>query len=36
MELSHQLTPQLKRLRLSGVLETLDLRNQHASKRCGS
>lgn len=32
MELSHQLTPQLKRLRLSGVLETLDLRNQQAIK----
>jgi DNA replication protein DnaC len=32
VELSHQLTPQLKRLRLSGVLETLDLRNQQAIK----
>jgi DNA replication protein DnaC len=30
MELSHELTPQLKRLRLSGVLETLELRNQQA------
>lgn len=30
MELTHQLTPQLKRLRLSGVLETLELRNQQA------
>ncbi|MBU1877881.1 MAG: IS21-like element helper ATPase IstB [Chloroflexi bacterium] len=30
MELKHQLTPQLKRLRLSGVLETLDVRNQQA------
>ena len=30
MELIHELTPQLKRLRLSGVLETLELRNQQA------
>ena len=30
MELKHQLTPQLKHLRLSGVLETLDVRNQQA------
>ena len=30
MELTHELTPQLKRLRLSGVLETLELRNQQA------
>ena len=30
MELMHQLTPQLKRLRLSGVLDTLELRNQQA------
>lgn len=30
MELSHQLIPHLKRLRLSGVLETLDVRNQQA------
>ena len=30
MELTHQLTPQLKRLRLSGVLESLELRNQQA------
>ena len=30
MELKHQLTPQLKLLRLSGVLETLDLRTQQA------
>jgi len=30
MELSHQIIPSLKRLRLSGVLETLDLRNQQA------
>jgi DNA replication protein DnaC len=30
MELMHQLTPQLKRLRLSGVLESLELRNQQA------
>lgn len=30
MELSHQLTPQLKRLRLSGMLETLEVRNQQA------
>lgn len=30
MELMHQLTPQLKRLRLSGVLVSLELRNQQA------
>ena len=30
MELKHQLTPQLKHLRLSGVLETLDARNRQA------
>lgn len=30
MELMHQLTPQLKRLRLSGVLETLETRNRQA------
>jgi len=30
VELTHQLTPQLKRLRLSGVLESLELRNQQA------
>jgi len=30
MELTQELTPQLKRLRLSGVLETLELRNQQA------
>jgi DNA replication protein DnaC len=30
MELKHQLTPPLKHLRLSGVLETLDVRNQQA------
>jgi DNA replication protein DnaC len=30
MELSHQLTPQLKQLRLSGILETLDVRNRQA------
>lgn len=30
MELTHQLTPQLKRLRLSGVLDTLEQRNQQA------
>ncbi len=30
MELKHQLTPQLKHLRLSGILETLDVRNQQA------
>lgn len=30
MELSAELTPQLKRLRLSGVLETLELRTQQA------
>jgi DNA replication protein DnaC len=30
MELMHQLTPALKRLRLSGILETLEMRNQQA------
>ncbi len=30
MELKHQLTPQLKHLRLSGVLETLEARNRQA------
>ncbi len=30
MELMHQLAPQLKRLRLSGILETLETRNQQA------
>lgn len=30
MELKHQLTPQLKHLRLSGILETLDVRTQQA------
>ena len=30
MELKHQLTPYLKHLRLSGILETLDVRNQQA------
>jgi DNA replication protein DnaC len=30
MELNYQLEPQLKRLRLSGVLDTLDARNQQA------
>lgn len=30
MELTHQLEPQLKRLRLSGILETLEVRNQQA------
>jgi DNA replication protein DnaC len=30
MTLSHQLVPQLKQLRLSGILETLDLRNRQA------
>lgn len=30
MELMHQLTPHLKQLRLSGVLETLEIRNQQA------
>ena len=28
--MTHQLTPFLKRLRMSGVLETLDVRNQQA------
>ena len=30
MEMTHQLMPFLKRLRLSGILETLDVRNQQA------
>jgi DNA replication protein DnaC len=30
VELIHQLVPQLKRLRLSGILETLEVRNQQA------
>jgi hypothetical protein len=30
MELKHQLTPQLKHLRLSGILETLDDRHRQA------
>ena len=30
MELIHQLTPHLKRLRLSGILETLEPRSQQA------
>jgi hypothetical protein len=30
VELTHQLTLQLKRLRLLGVLESLELRNQQA------
>ncbi len=30
MQLSHQLVPKLKSLRLSGILETLDVRNQQA------
>lgn len=30
MELSHQLVPYLKRLRLSGILETLEVRNRQA------
>jgi len=30
MELKHQLTPYLKHLRLSGILETLDVRNRQA------
>jgi DNA replication protein DnaC len=30
VELKHQLTPHLKHLRLSGVLETLDARNRQA------
>ena len=30
MDLTHQLTPHLTRLRLSGILETLDIRNQQA------
>jgi hypothetical protein len=30
MDLTHQLTPMLKSLRLSGILETLELRNRTA------
>jgi len=30
MPLDHQMTPMLRTLRLSGVLETLDVRNQQA------
>ena len=30
MELKHQLTPHLKHLRLSGILETLEARNRQA------
>jgi len=30
MDLQHQLTPRLKRLRLSGILDTLEIRNQQA------
>ena len=30
MEMTHQLIPFLKRLRLSGVLQTLEVRNQQA------
>jgi DNA replication protein DnaC len=30
MELLHQMTPHLKRLRLSGILDTLEVRNQQA------
>jgi len=30
VELTHPITPNLKRLRLSGILETLDVRNQQA------
>jgi len=30
MELMHQMTPPLKRLRLSGILDTLEVRNQQA------
>ena len=30
MEIKHQLTPQLKQLRLSGILETLEVRHRQA------
>ena len=30
MELTHQLTPMLRTLRLSGILETLEVRNREA------
>jgi hypothetical protein len=30
MHINHQLVPKLKNLRLSGILETLDVRNRQA------
>ena len=36
MELTHQLTPMLRTLRLSGILETLDLRNRQAVEQQSS
>ena len=36
MELTHQLTPMLRTLRLSGILETLDIRNRQAVEQQAS
>jgi hypothetical protein len=36
MELMHQLTPMLRTLRLSGILETLDVRNRQAVEQQSS
>jgi len=36
MELTHQLTPMLRTLRLSGVLETLEVRNRQAVEQQSS
>jgi DNA replication protein DnaC len=36
MELTHQLTPMLRTLRLSGILETLDVRNRQAVEQQSS
>ena len=36
MELTHQLTPMLRTLRLSGILETLEVRNRQAIEQQSS
>src|SRR3989441_9337980 len=36
MELTHQLAPMLRTLRLSGILETLDVRNRQAVEQQSS
>ena len=36
MELTHQLTPMLRTLRLSGILETLEVRNRQAVEQQSS